>query len=212
MRHRHIPDDILVNILARLPGKPLLRCRCVSILWNRLISDPYFMKSRSRRMILFPFPRPLVVIDDNVPVDDKAHSMVRIRSPLEHQEGVEVSVVGTFNGIVLLVLIDVSLSSSRMILYNPLTCASKLILELDPPTLEYEPYVFGFGYGATPNDLKVIRIGAFDMPNDRRFTCDVFDLKTSSWARSRYLALDFYFWGNVGTFLHGVLYWVVALL
>lgn len=158
-------------------------------------------------MILLPFPRPLVVIDDNVPVDDKAHYMVRIRSPLEHQEGVEVSVVGTFNGIVLLVLINVSLRNSHMILYNPLTCASKMILEMDPPTFDYEPYVFGFD----PNDLKVIRIGTFDIPNRNRFTCDVFDLKTSSWCRSHYLRREYCFWDNVGTFLNGVLYWVFSL-
>ncbi|XP_076946910.1 putative F-box protein At1g50880 [Bidens hawaiensis] len=47
----NVGNDILYNILARLPGKPLLRFRCVSKHWNGLISDPYFMKSRSRRMI-----------------------------------------------------------------------------------------------------------------------------------------------------------------
>lgn len=54
----------------------------------------------------------------------------------------------------LLVLIDVSLRSSRMILYNPLSCASKMMLEMEAPVFDYEPYVFGFGYGATSNDLK----------------------------------------------------------
>ncbi|KAI3793447.1 hypothetical protein L1987_36066 [Smallanthus sonchifolius] len=79
----NVCDDVLYNILGRLPGKPLLRLRCVSKHWNCLISDPYFMKSRSRRMILLPFtrPRPLVVIDENVAVKDKAHSMVGVHYP-----------------------------------------------------------------------------------------------------------------------------------
>ncbi|KAF5770572.1 putative F-box domain-containing protein [Helianthus annuus] len=78
----NVGDDILHNILARLPGKPLLRFRCVSKHWNGLISDPYFMKSRSRRMILLPFPRPLVALDDNVPVEDEAHSMDMVSSTI----------------------------------------------------------------------------------------------------------------------------------
>ncbi|XP_076895276.1 putative F-box protein At4g10190 [Bidens hawaiensis] len=135
----HIGDDVLRNILARLPGKPLQRLKCTSKHWNRLISDPDFMKSRSRRMILLPFPRPLVVIDDNVPIED---SMVRVRSPLEHhhqEEGTQVCIVGTLNdnGIVLLAIYDGwSLRRCHLILYNPLTCASKtlVVIDLPPPS------------------------------------------------------------------------------
>ncbi|PWA99158.1 F-box domain-containing protein [Artemisia annua] len=77
-------------------------------------------------------------------VNDKAHFLVRIRDPLEHQEeAVQVSVAGTFNGIVLLAYIIKPSCRTHMILYNPLTCASKLILEMDPPSSIYlVPHVF----------------------------------------------------------------------
>ncbi|MFS8028071.1 putative F-box domain, galactose oxidase/kelch, beta-propeller, F-box associated interaction [Helianthus anomalus] len=221
----YIGDDVLRNILTRLPGKPLLRFRCVSKHWNRVISDPYFMKSRSRRMILLSHTRPLVVIDDNVPTEDEGHSMVRIPSPLLHEKGTHVMIVGTLNGIVVLALHDTSLRC-HLILYNPLTCASKIlvamdppcsypyILGMDPPSSGY-PYVFGFD----TDDLKIVRIkfvpGAshmnsskiFRIKPDKLYEYDVFDLKTSSWSKPQELLQDFYLAGDAGIFLRGWLYW-----
>ncbi|EEF35969.1 hypothetical protein RCOM_1028290 [Ricinus communis] len=41
----HVPEDIAIDILLRLPVKPLLRFKCVSKTWYSLISDPCFIKS-----------------------------------------------------------------------------------------------------------------------------------------------------------------------
>ncbi|KAK8598814.1 hypothetical protein V6N13_076760 [Hibiscus sabdariffa] len=46
-------DDILVNVLVRLPGKSLLRFRNVSKQWFSLISSPYFSRCLSQSSI-FP--------------------------------------------------------------------------------------------------------------------------------------------------------------
>ncbi|GJY19325.1 F-box domain containing protein [Tanacetum coccineum] len=196
-----MPDEILDNILARLPGKSLLRSRCVSKHWNRLISDPCFMKLRSRQMILFGYPWPLVVIDDNVPVEDKAHSMLKIPSLLEYAI---VYIVGTFSGLVILVFTDM-LSRGHMILYNPLTRASKTLAVMDPPSNRYLPYVFGFD----TDELKVVRFEFINHPTQGRvFKCDVFHLKTSLWSTPpRYFKQDFYFWIDEGIFINGFLYW-----
>ncbi|KAI3705235.1 hypothetical protein L1987_75469 [Smallanthus sonchifolius] len=61
----HLPEDIVFNIFSQIPTKPLLRLRCVSKDWNRMILD-HITKSRSRRMILLPF-KPLQAIDNMVP-------------------------------------------------------------------------------------------------------------------------------------------------
>ncbi|PWA71577.1 F-box domain-containing protein [Artemisia annua] len=181
-----MPDEILDNILARLPGKPLIRFRCVSKHWYRLISDPCFMKSRSRQMILFGYPWPLVVIDDNVPVEDKAHSMLKIPSLLEYTK---VYIVGTFNGLVILVFTDILLRG-HMILYNPLIRASKTLSVMDQPYNRCIPYVFGFD----TDELKVVRFEFMNHPTQGCvFKCDVFHLKTS-------------------IFLNGFLYWAFTLV
>ncbi|KAK9061337.1 hypothetical protein SSX86_018517 [Deinandra increscens subsp. villosa] len=210
MANVDIGDDVLRNILSRLPGKPLLRFRRVSKHWNRLISDPCFMKSRSRRKILFPYPQPLVVIDD-----DKG--LIRIRSPPQQRQGHEVFIVGTFNGIVLLALCDPksSLISCQLILYNPLTCASKVLAVIEPPCPNIYndfPYVFGFGYGKTTHDLKIVR---FEVEPDHNlgYKWDVFDLRTSSWSTPpQYMKFDFYFQANVGVFLNSFLYWATRYI
>ncbi|KAK1423991.1 hypothetical protein QVD17_19302 [Tagetes erecta] len=207
-----IDDDVVRNILGRLPGKPLLRCRRVSKHWNRLISDPYFMKTRSRRMVLLPFSRPLVVLDDNVPVKDKVFV---IHSPsLQLQERVveQVSIVGTFNGVVLLALTVHNYLRCDLILYNPLTSASKKLVAMDvPASCNYQkPYVFG-----CVDDLKhIVRFELFSEVSRHNhssmYTWDVFDLKTSLWSgQKRHLKRDFKFWDGVGIFLNGFLYWAI---
>lgn len=39
---KHIPDDILIDILSKLPAQDLLHCRQVCRHWNSLISTPFF--------------------------------------------------------------------------------------------------------------------------------------------------------------------------
>ncbi|XP_076957340.1 putative F-box protein At3g16210 [Bidens hawaiensis] len=209
----HIADDVLHNILARLPGKPLLRFRCVSKHWNGLISDPYFMKSRSRRMILLQFTRPLVAIDVN-----EAHHAVELpHSPLEHEEeNTQVSIVGTLNGIVLLALIHnckslLIPSRFKLVLYNPLTCASRIVALMGRALVhDHHPYVFGFGYGATKDDIKIVRFEYFsNHPNGPQYKFDVFDLKTCSWStQPRDLTIESFLQSAPGTFLKGFLYWL----
>ncbi|XP_015057104.1 F-box/kelch-repeat protein At3g23880-like [Solanum pennellii] len=43
------PEQILVNILTRLPVQSLVRFKCVSKFWITLISDPYFTKKHLNR-------------------------------------------------------------------------------------------------------------------------------------------------------------------
>ncbi|KAF5805919.1 putative F-box-like domain superfamily protein [Helianthus annuus] len=137
------------NILVRLPKQPILRFRCLSKHWNRLLSD-HFMKSRSRRMILLP-TRPLHAIDYT---ND-----------------------GTINGIVLLVFID------DMILYNPFTIVPKQ--SLHPSHSSSNAY--GFCYGTTPDDLKIVRLRVLDHIDYYR--CDVFSLKNSGGPRNYLLGV-----------------------
>ncbi|XP_076960137.1 F-box protein CPR1-like [Bidens hawaiensis] len=204
----NVGDDILHNILARLPGKPLLRFRCVSKHWNELISSPYFMKSRSRQMMLLPFTGPLVAIDVN-----EAQHVVRLLPSLldDEDDCTKVSIVGTLNGIVLLVLTNRKSSRCKLILYNPLTCAFKIAMVVGPP-LPSRPDVFGFGYGVTKDDLKIVRFQICrDSPDYLMYAYNFFDFKTSSWStQSQYLTTKFYVHGDAGTFLNGVLHWVTS--
>ncbi|KAK9052294.1 hypothetical protein SSX86_028923 [Deinandra increscens subsp. villosa] len=187
-----LPDDILCNILARLPAKPLLRFRCVSKHWNHMLREPSFMKLRSRKTILLPLET-LHLVDHN---DDTPDSIVTRRYPLENllPKHVRAGVVGTFNGVILLRYLN------TFILYNPFTCLSMKLPS--PPTCERGGY--GFGYGANPDDLKIVRF------RQHYKTCDVFSFNKglwSSWDTSKY-NIFIKFQHDVGTFINGCLYWI----
>ncbi|XP_023918879.1 putative F-box protein At5g42430 [Quercus suber] len=42
---RSIPDDVVLNILGRLPVKSVIRFRCVSKSWDSSITTPYFIST-----------------------------------------------------------------------------------------------------------------------------------------------------------------------
>ncbi|OMO65088.1 hypothetical protein COLO4_31564 [Corchorus olitorius] len=59
-------DDLVVEILCRLPPKNLITSKCVSKLWNRLITDvcaPKFSKHASLGGFFFPVEERLVIRD-----------------------------------------------------------------------------------------------------------------------------------------------------
>ncbi|KAG2238217.1 hypothetical protein Bca4012_023454 [Brassica carinata] len=57
-----IPNDLIVDILSRLPAESVARCRCLSKLWESILHRPYFTelfltRSRARPRILFALKR-----------------------------------------------------------------------------------------------------------------------------------------------------------
>ncbi|XP_076895573.1 putative F-box protein At4g38870 [Bidens hawaiensis] len=142
----HIPDDIICNITARLSAKPLLRFRCLSRYWYRRLREPNFMKLRSRKSIILPLNDTFKLMDDtsNLIVVDRCHPL--------HTGPYRLTVVGTLNGLVLLAI------SEYLIVYNPLTGASR---QLPRPPSGYHRDAHGFGYGASPDDLKIVRFSKY---------------------------------------------------
>ncbi|CAN6330732.1 unnamed protein product [Urochloa humidicola] len=54
-----LPDDLIVEILSRLPAGPLCRCKCVSRSWRALISDPAHRARLAQTLSgFFVFSRP----------------------------------------------------------------------------------------------------------------------------------------------------------
>ncbi|XP_076957349.1 uncharacterized protein LOC143632813 [Bidens hawaiensis] len=69
-------------------------------------------------------------------------------------------------------------------------------------------YVFGFGYGATKDDLKIVKF-EYRIGDGSQYRFDVFDLRTSLWCvKPRYIIRDFSFQDDAGMHVNGDLYWV----
>ncbi|MFS8032845.1 putative F-box domain, leucine-rich repeat domain superfamily, F-box-like domain superfamily [Helianthus anomalus] len=163
-----IPDDVLCNIIARLPAKPLLRCRCLSKYWNHMLTQPNFMKLRSLK---------------------RCH-------PYANGNG-QIKVIGTLNGIVV-----VRFYANAFNLYNPFTCVSKY----PSPPFYYKKVAYGFGYGPTPDDLKIIRF----RQSDTDF--DVYTFRENSWSSLSTSKYNTWikFEQEVGHFINGSLYWIAC--
>ncbi|RCV07216.1 hypothetical protein SETIT_1G226600v2 [Setaria italica] len=97
-----LPEDIIFDVLARLPVKALCRFRCVSKGWRALISDPAFAAAQQSRAAA---SAPIVV-----GVFGKPRRWTKFyppRPPLYPEESVELRVIDTADGTVLRVVKDV---------------------------------------------------------------------------------------------------------
>ncbi|PWA94913.1 ubiquitin fusion degradation protein UFD1 [Artemisia annua] len=165
------------------------------------------------RKILLVAPKFHAIVDSEPCGGD----VVKLDYPFECQKkGVRyIRVIGTFSGIVVLVVNNrknvegmPKKLTSRIILYNPLTHESEILPDPYSPFYEDNIHKYGFGYGATKDDLKIVRFRGLTEPDNNWNICDVFNLKERSWSTSEILIKDANFWGDdVGTFLNGSLYW-----
>ncbi|PWA72907.1 F-box domain-containing protein [Artemisia annua] len=90
-----------------------------------------------------------------------------------------------------------------MILYNPFTqLQASQKIHIPPLT---DSYTYGFGYGTTPDDLKVVRLrDCSEYPG----SCEVFSLKTRSWSIPLQPIHRYTYYDDASTtFVNGFLYW-----
>lgn len=167
------------------------------------------MDSRSHHMVLLPV-FPLQALDDNVAAEDAANSMIKLSCPFGQLNNKSITVVGTFKGIVFLVI--KSYLATHMILHNPFTTMYKVIP--DPPTGSghYSNFAYGFGYASTPDDLKIVRIEAYyrsrENPQPDPDICDVYSLKDNLWIICEGFSRKYILLEKVGTFLNESLHWL----
>ncbi|GJR92256.1 F-box domain containing protein [Tanacetum coccineum] len=156
---------------------------------------------------------PLRVLDRNIPLEDTSNLMFKLRFPFGNPKGKDVKCLGTFNGIAVLVFKAYCVGDKstyiRTILYNPFTSAYKLVP--DPHCECYNTnHIYGFGYGSTPDDLKIVRFsGRKPLHHESCRTFDVFSFKSNSWNRSMNEIRGVRYTNDVGTFLNGYLHWIV---
>ncbi|KAJ9563813.1 hypothetical protein OSB04_008973 [Centaurea solstitialis] len=205
MENTNIPDDVVSNILSRLSAKPLMRFRCASKHWNSLITDPGFINSRSRRMILMPSG-----LTGLYAYDPKHRDIVKLTYPFEHQI-YKCKIIGTLsNGVVILVLEKHYFGPRTCILYNPLTRATKKLFDLPRPCCDAdaEECAYGFGQG----NIIIINHECYNPSRNEHNKCNIFSLKTGAWTVPKTTFTvggeSGFFVDNVGLFLNGFLHWI----
>ncbi|KAL9411353.1 hypothetical protein AB3S75_045029 [Citrus x aurantiifolia] len=214
-----LPQDIVADILSRLPVKSLLRFKCVSKPWFSLISDSQFAKTQLkqaksdcngniRRVLLTTSP--LQSIDyEAFGFGDGSDSNITVQLgyPGEKVPEDDADIIGSCNG-----LVCIDFDSTNMVLWNPSTRVSRE-LPRPAPFPEQGTFFDGLGYDTSGDDYKVIRgfISTIGNGNVSRETkVQVFSLKNNSWKEIQYFhaRIDIY---GLGVLSNGKLHWLGIL-
>ncbi|KAI8002255.1 F-box/kelch-repeat protein [Camellia lanceoleosa] len=216
-----LPEEIMVDILSRLPITSLCRFRCVSKPWLSLISDPYFIKTHLNRnttnekhqhdrLILLSEPCDFHSVDlKSFEFRDHFEALHLKFSPNQSPSDC-MEIWGSFDG--LLLMLD---DFFDCFLLNPSTRQSrKLPKSSFSVNSEYCFDSYGFGYDSSRDDYKVVRISHHDY--DYEVDCadnivSVYNLSTDSWRRIGDSPFDHSRDDpSPGILLDGALHWVTT--
>uniref|UniRef100_A0A2N9G7W2 F-box domain-containing protein n=1 Tax=Fagus sylvatica TaxID=28930 RepID=A0A2N9G7W2_FAGSY len=200
-----LPDEIVTQILIRLPIKSIITCTSVCKAWKSLIQNPTFISTHlhhsinnnNNHYLFFRFYDVEEDIKEKYPLynDNDFILHTRFDFPLEPQNKDDpiFHVVGTCNGLVCL-SDDLYIYTNEFFLWNP--CVRKFV-KLPYPNLTYHPdWLFrasiGFGFDAETNDYKVVRMVSLvvdhnddlDIEIDRP-EVEVFSVATGEWRKLR---------------------------
>ncbi|KAK4572191.1 hypothetical protein RGQ29_030567 [Quercus rubra] len=190
----HLPEEIVLEILVRLPVKSLLRFRCVCKSWYRYIATPNFinnnllycndhnrgffihMPKTTGSMVSFSRPHGQIC---TVASHHTFEAISELRIPFTFQSGYP-HFVGSCNGI--LCFSDYrSFEFKDVYLWNP---SIRKFKKLPDTCLTHLFNVsLGFGFDSQNNDYKVVRISqstAKPMPPP---DAEVYSLSSDSWKR-----------------------------
>ncbi|KAK4439431.1 F-box/kelch-repeat protein [Sesamum alatum] len=204
----NMPPEIIIDILSRLPVKPLLRFRCVSKQWRSLIDGNDLIKLHLQHSSRTNSNRTLVV--DSIKlfyVDLDSFELLDIGNTRFKPQ----SVAGSCDGLVLLVF-----KYDNIVLWNPST---RKLSKLPTPPLEYfrshsvdhvqERY--GLGYDSKHDDYKVVRVvgdsvllGSISLSSETH----IYSLKSNSWKKVQAFPCMLSYGKRWGAYLNGALHTV----
>ncbi|CAA0813308.1 Unknown protein [Striga hermonthica] len=185
----HICEEIIINVLRRLPIKFLLRCTAVCKSWRCL--------ENSER---YDF-----VLDNNDSVTP--HSCLEF--PFTSINPF-FTIVGACNGLICL-SDDRVYYTPTIILWNPLLRKSVLLPKPDPihSCCGTFSQSLGFGFDPVSTDYKVIRIAYADHISVRRPLVELYELSNHEWRDLSYLALDHVIYSKSrSAYVNGATHWV----
>ncbi|KAL0367352.1 UNVERIFIED_CONTAM: F-box/kelch-repeat protein [Sesamum radiatum] len=210
----NLPEEIITEILLRLPVKALLRFRCVTKSWLSLISTPQFIKTHLRissksniyshnRLVVGSGPLPMVFntfsLCPNIDHENSSMDNLVFDYPTSDTDDL-IRIVGSCNG-----LVCVAVYPNTVVLWNPATRKSRKLPVSDRYLSDLE---YGFGYDASSDDYKVVESGwVFRDPGVYETQVMVYSWRADTWRTVDWPAgkiLD-----GPGVFVDGAIHWKV---
>jgi|UniRef100_A0A2N9ER57 F-box interacting protein len=186
-----LPQDVVEDILSRLPAKSIMRFRCVNkSIWSTLFQNPTFIAKhhsfQSQNNPTFVIKRrddiiqkALISLHPNLDSDSGVEllnldGMPFFKGDMKEEEQEQLDILGDrcINGLICLYNYPLRYQQPcdhhfRIVLWNPAIREFKL-LPTNPvhcpspnPHVRHEFNGFGFGYDHKSNDYKVVRIVIF---------------------------------------------------
>jgi F-box interacting protein len=187
MSSRDLPEDVIIEILSRLPVKWLLRYKCVCKSWYALITNPDFI-NKHLTWATSHNPRRGLFLTCEHEITRTPLVFLRAYETLEGSRYVDISqffphdiddlgVYGPCNGIFCLHG-GFEDRDDPLVLWNPATRESKALPVIHRPPEVLISFNFGFGFDPKANDYKVVRILNF---SSLKCEVEVYSLRTDSW-------------------------------
>lgn len=203
-----IPEEIIIDILKRLPVKSLSRFRCVSKSWYNFIKNPHFAKLQLNHSlkfgehgVIYKCEGKIFCVDYDSSSSTLSSRVARFDYPSEHKMR-RGRIIGSCNGLVCHVS-----SQKDIIIWNPYTKDYKKIpspTETDTKSRGFHVrYKYGFGYDLKSEDYKFAR-----MTNIRAkySEIEVYSIKLDLW--KSYPDIPFLYPHEDLVFYEGIFYWV----
>lgn len=213
----NLPEEIIAEILSRLPVKSLLQFRSVSKLWLSLISSPQFIKTHVAKSIAdTKLTHHRLILSSTHPhfnlnscsvysvFNEPSTDAIELDYPMKTPHN-SVWVVGSFNGLVCL-----AIEEDSIFLWNPSTRKSRR-LRSPEINMRFGCYIiYGFGYDECGDDFKVVGIFCV-FRNGYAYETEVkvYSSKADCWRRIE----DFPFGiplDDSGKFANGALHWAAS--
>ncbi|XP_059298238.1 F-box protein CPR1-like [Lycium ferocissimum] len=178
-------EDILMEILSRLPVRYLVRFKCVSKLWKALISDPYFIKKhlnqakndpRSQKLLISQYcPKYAICSLYCCPLSSV--QLVENEQEYDWPSNSRIIIYCCCTGLAVIGVVDQIRRTVRLMLWNPSTGESIVLPDPEfPPVHEHR---LGLGYDSASGDYKILKLR--DGRGDIEEPGEILALKAGSW-------------------------------
>ncbi|XP_057970857.1 F-box protein CPR1-like [Malania oleifera] len=202
-------EELLIEILSRLPVKSLVRFNSVCRSWKTLIQSPSFVSAHLSRSNVNADPPLLVHFYSPHAISLLCNrTLVRLENlelpPIRKDSSLKI--LGPSNGIYCFYHCD----AGEIVLWNPSMHESRFIQRFKRPREDLwttERGTVGFGYDPKSQDYKVVRV----IPkNEERgsYRAEVYSLRSDSWKRIETHLPRMYLCSTIHTCLKGVCYWL----
>ncbi|KAM1011091.1 hypothetical protein ACFX13_047229 [Malus domestica] len=210
----YLPEEILVNILVRLPVKSLVRFTCVCKFWSDLIQSSRFIGKHLHRNVTNHAHSFVIALYESTSKPKISYTLLsnetmepclKIKHPLS---GYKIDVHGSVDGLVCLSYELGDLDTS-IYLCN-LSIRKHVVL---PPTSTLSRhsdvcFTVSFGFHPGLNDYKVVRMVSFN-GGKLCSELEVYSLSTKSWKRIDNPLVKTMAWQSGNAVCNGVAYWIM---